>query len=196
MGIFSRSSSCSGCSSRDDCKSAKSETPRPPDPNPKDFAIEDVELFGDYILAKIRYPGCTNFEGIKILLYHGVAMDVLVAAKNLDPHFSEEGIAPIARFVPTDEGWLAGRLFAEERFQGSKEIANVPQDDVAAVKGKRMKIRVEMIIEAEVEEEMDVEIVSQTLASSGMDGLKPGRNPVLKRLVTEHIQRYVFRDES
>jgi len=121
MGIsVFRFSSCSGCS--ESCQSKKDSRPLPPiaaptprrlpNPNPRNFAIEDVEVFGDCLLVRVKYPDCTNYEGVKIMLFHGVPLIELNAVKELDPHFCEDGISPIARFEPTDRGWELGRSLA------------------------------------------------------------------------------------
>ena len=35
-------------------------------------------------------------------------------SKDLDPHFSKDNTSPIARFIPTDEGWNMANDFAIE----------------------------------------------------------------------------------
>jgi len=78
-----------------------------PNPDPKDFLILKSEQIGKYLVVKVKYPGCTNYEGIKILVYRGVSLDKLILQNSLDPHFAANPnyISPIARFVPTDQGW-------------------------------------------------------------------------------------------
>jgi len=53
--------------------------------------------------------GCTNFEGVKILVFEGD----FVLRSVIDPHFSED-YSPIARFKPTERGMELARKFAEE----------------------------------------------------------------------------------
>lgn len=58
-------------------------------------------------MVQLNYPDCTNYEGNKILLFKGVTLVELINQKYIDPHFfqSKEVRSPVARFVPTDEGW-------------------------------------------------------------------------------------------
>lgn len=48
----------------------------------------------------MKYKNCTNFEGIKILVFKGQYVERIV----MDPHFSDDEESPIARFKPTVEG--------------------------------------------------------------------------------------------
>jgi hypothetical protein len=50
---------------------------------------------------KVKYDDCTNFEGVKIMVFKGQYKNRIW----LDPHFAENEKAPIARFKPTSEGW-------------------------------------------------------------------------------------------
>lgn len=78
--------------------------PAPTDPDPKTFKIETIEMVGNYTIAVITYPNCTNFEGRKVLVYAGDAIEKLNNARELDPHFLNSGLSPIARFQPTEQG--------------------------------------------------------------------------------------------
>lgn len=82
-------------------------------PDPKNFVIEKAERIGKYVIVLLSYPDCTNFEGKKILVYRDVTLAKVRKAKSLDPHFcsSKRHISPIARFVPTDEGWELASKF-------------------------------------------------------------------------------------
>ncbi len=93
MGITSLLSSCGsqGCSTT-------------ANPNPKKFEILELHANKHFTIAKIRYPDCTNYEGIKILVYKGHIAKQLVKAAEIDPHFCEKHLSPIARFAPTAEG--------------------------------------------------------------------------------------------
>lgn len=84
-------------------------------PNPKVFNFVDATQVGEYLVAKILYPNCTNYEGIKILLYKTQLLD-LVKQANIDPHFSNKKgyISPIARFEPTNDGWTMGLMLARQ----------------------------------------------------------------------------------
>ena len=82
-------------------------TPSSSNPNPSNYEILDSRQIGPYLIVKIKYPDCTNYEGIKILVFKGCTLGTLQLQKLIDPHFSEnkEFHSPIARFEPTDAGW-------------------------------------------------------------------------------------------
>jgi len=86
-------------------------TPVAPNPNPKKCHIEWAYTNGVYTLLQIYYDGCTNYEGIKLLLY-AAPLEQIVQQKinfGLDPHFSDGPLLhPIARFEPTDRGEFMG----------------------------------------------------------------------------------------
>lgn len=84
-------------------------------PNPSWYQIVRYEQINDYLLVKIKYPNCTNFEGDKILVFKGIDITALRKQRQIDPYFSDKGIYhhPIARFVPTDEGWRMARKLAQ-----------------------------------------------------------------------------------
>ena len=75
-----------------------------PAPNPAKFTIISIAQFGDHVLASIRYPDCTNFEGVKICVYEKTTVSSVREAHRLDPHFSKTGLSPIARFEPSQRG--------------------------------------------------------------------------------------------
>lgn len=86
-------------------------------PLPNQFRFEilsTIEIVGDLVLIEVRYPDCTTFGGIKILLleskhYDPKKIDVL------DPHFLENNNV-VARFKPTARGMkLAHDLMEVER---------------------------------------------------------------------------------
>jgi hypothetical protein len=63
---------------------------------------------GDNVVAKIQYPDCTNFEGIKICVFKNTTTDDIKNRNTIDPHFADNPNAPVARFAPTIEGiWMA-----------------------------------------------------------------------------------------
>lgn len=41
---------------------------------------------------------------VKELMYKGHVLKELVASTEIDPHFCEKHLSPIARFAPTEEG--------------------------------------------------------------------------------------------
>lgn len=81
-----------------------------PNPNPNNYTIIDAVEANDYLLMKIQYHDCTNYEGLKILMFFDVTLLDLIKQKSIDPHFSDnkDYISPIARFEPTDNGWNMG----------------------------------------------------------------------------------------
>lgn len=80
-----------------------------PNPDPKNWKIMQFKHFGyngDFLVVKIHYPDCTNYEGNKILLYENTTITQLKGQKYIDPHFSMSAYkSPIARFIPTERGW-------------------------------------------------------------------------------------------
>jgi hypothetical protein len=60
----------------------------------------------------IVYPGCTTYEGRKILVFENSNLFELRVRDRIDPHFSGKSFAPVARFEPTDRGWKLARIVA------------------------------------------------------------------------------------
>lgn len=83
-----------------------------PNPDPLNFRILKIYKTKNAIVAKIRYPDATNFEGIKICVFEGVTATQLRAMEEIDPHFSTEAYSPIARFRPTKRGLRVARRLA------------------------------------------------------------------------------------
>ncbi len=79
-------------------------------PNPKKFRIDKlIEIENTYV--EVFYPDAKNYEGSKVMVYTGRVAEKILAAKELDPHFSASGLSPVARFAPTIEGkWLAMQI--------------------------------------------------------------------------------------
>lgn len=83
-----------------------------PNPNPSRYVILDREVIGNATVLKVRYLDCTNYEGVKVMLYKGEfdpSPDM-----PLDPHFQESVHSPIARFEPTEEGWYLAKMLATQ----------------------------------------------------------------------------------
>jgi hypothetical protein len=83
-------------------------------PNPRRFTLTRDERIGKFLIVQANYPDATNFEGNKIMVYlfSGTSSRLRDATGNsLDPHFTPNGIAPVARFEPTDRGWQMARAF-------------------------------------------------------------------------------------
>lgn len=75
-----------------------------PHPNPAKFEIlKLLSIDGKHTLVLIKYDGCTTFNGEKIAIYKA-APEIILAAKELDPHFLENELSPIARFPASFEG--------------------------------------------------------------------------------------------
>lgn len=75
-----------------------------PNPNPLNFKILELHQMGNSVIAKIKYPDCTNFEGIKICVFENTTNEKIKNMIEIDPHFSQNNKSPIARFKPTDYG--------------------------------------------------------------------------------------------
>jgi hypothetical protein len=91
-----------------------------PNPDPNNFEVIYSEQIGEYLIVKIKYPDCTNYEGIKILVYKGVVISDLLAQGSIDPHFSgnRDFYSPIARFVPTFGGLTMAKAFVNAMTTG------------------------------------------------------------------------------
>ena len=89
--------------------------PRWPNPNPENFIMKRSKQVGPFWILFVTYPDCKNYEGNKILVYQDVLFVELRAQGSLDPHFCDnpDFHSPIARFVPTDEGWDMACRFCE-----------------------------------------------------------------------------------
>jgi hypothetical protein len=72
-----------------------------PMPNPTEWALLDKKVFSGGYVLKVRYFHCTNFEGVKVMVFRGAYRDHIY----LDPHFEPTEKSPIARFAPNDDGW-------------------------------------------------------------------------------------------
>lgn len=98
----------------DGVRPAESYTPPPnPNPDPANYKVVLAEEHGNYLIVKLNYPNCTNFEGNKILVFQGIKLIDLMNQRLIDPHFFQDSkyASPIARFVPTPEGLLMARKF-------------------------------------------------------------------------------------
>lgn len=83
-----------------------------PNPDPLNFQILDLGQVGKHVVAEIKYPDCTNFEGVKICVFANTTCSEISGRRNIDPHFSENGTGPIARFEPTKRGVALARAMA------------------------------------------------------------------------------------
>jgi hypothetical protein len=96
--------------------------PEPPNPDPERWELLQSEQVGEWLVLKLRYAGCTNYEGQKILVFQGVSPLQLLAQRLIDPHFFPPGAgkkkgrvlhSPFARFEPTEAGWRAAIVFCK-----------------------------------------------------------------------------------
>jgi len=102
-----------GCSPfRRSCSSSPYAVPNS-NPEPENFVVKQSQRVGRFLILKVHYPNCTNFEGMKVLVFENVSSTTALYRANkykLDPHFSapSDGAFPVfARFPPTDKGWAA-----------------------------------------------------------------------------------------
>ncbi len=85
-----------------------------PNPNKFRWVIEDDrEHPNGWVVIKIHYLDCTNYEGRKILVFDSAEkFAAIYRSAAIDPHFSEDSYSPVARFVPTARGWDLANAFA------------------------------------------------------------------------------------
>lgn len=82
-----------------------------PNPNPSRWKLLDMNQYEAGYVLKVKYHDCTNFEGVKIMVYRGKVSTTLVQHP-LDPHFTELPNSPIARFRPDATGWTMANILA------------------------------------------------------------------------------------
>jgi len=90
---------------------------RLPNPNPKNFNVVRTVTIGKYLVAQVNYPDCTNYEGNKVLVFKNVTLRKFAKLDTIDPHFCDKHLAPIARFVPTSEGWQMACNFVKLMYE-------------------------------------------------------------------------------
>lgn len=82
--------------------------PSPPNPNPYSHQLVRQKQVRNCYLVEVKFPGCTTFDGHKILL-----MTVPYCPNTaLDPRLLGDDHPVIARFVPTRKGWLIAEAAA------------------------------------------------------------------------------------
>jgi len=99
MGMRKKSSGCISSS----CKTIIKEVILG-NPNPSNFKILSAGMNENFTILKVKYPDCANYEGVKILVYKGHILKELMAMTEVDPHFCDKHLSPIARFEPTEYG--------------------------------------------------------------------------------------------
>ena len=80
---------------------------------PENFNIEISTQIENYLILIVEYPNCSNYEGLKILVYENVTIEDINKLNKIDPHFCEKCLSPIARFVPTMKGYKMAKMFCE-----------------------------------------------------------------------------------
>lgn len=88
---------------RKSMSSGESYTTDSRNPNPLNYEIQWCLAQGDFLLARVKYFGCTNYEGDKLLLFFEMTEKELRALRELDPHFTEKSKL-IGRFKPDAGG--------------------------------------------------------------------------------------------
>jgi len=81
-------------------------------PDPTKFEIKWTRVENGFPIYWVIYPGVTNYEGHKILMYPKYFNTNLIKDR-MDPHFFDKGDSPIARFEPTALGWRAAIALAK-----------------------------------------------------------------------------------
>jgi hypothetical protein len=81
----------------------------PPNPDPDNFTVLSRTEYGRYTAALVKYPGCTTFKGIKVL----VVKDMPAFPYHLDPHFGADPEI-MARYPYTPEGKKESILYAHK----------------------------------------------------------------------------------
>lgn len=90
------------------------QTVKAPNPDPFKFKIIHLEQVGTYVVAEIKYDGCTTYEGRKILVLSKSKIQDVRRLTHLDPHFMESNKVE-ARFRPTVKGWEDAIAYAETK---------------------------------------------------------------------------------
>lgn len=81
------------------------------DPNPSAFIVEDTKYVNGCTIALVKYSGCTNYQGQKLLFWTKIVKPEKWT--RVDPHFQENSIySPFARFEPTSNGLKAAVVLA------------------------------------------------------------------------------------
>ncbi len=85
-----------------------------PSPKMDNYDILKFEHIRDNLVVFINYKDVTNYEGNKILVYKDCTIRKLKQQELIDPHFAENKtlFSPIARFEPTDAGWVLAKSTA------------------------------------------------------------------------------------
>lgn len=74
-------------------------------PDPRKFEIRRSHSERVYAAIEVVFHGVTNYEGRKVIVMRRADLAQALAVGILDPHFSDKGPSPVARFEPTEFGW-------------------------------------------------------------------------------------------
>lgn len=85
-------------------------------PVPTHFKVLQVSQIGRYVIAKIKYPECINYEGLKIIVFDNDSIKQIKKRKEIDPHFFKDSNI-IARFKPDNIGWKNAILLTTELYK-------------------------------------------------------------------------------
>lgn len=92
------------------------------------YTIEKTVEIGNYTILLIRYHECLEWGGLKILVFEQQKLDRFKKGDGgIDPHFFESKNSPIARFIPTDNGWEMAKLLCE-KLELQKELKDLKAD--------------------------------------------------------------------
>ncbi len=91
-------------------------TPVLPNPDPSKWVVEQKTTYSNgWVVLLVSYPGCTNYEGRKILVFDDEKkLEELLKSGLLDPHFDDKSYGPIARFEPSARGVELANLLAQQ----------------------------------------------------------------------------------
>lgn len=82
-----------------------------PNPDPSRWTlIREYQAHAAYVVELV-YHDCTNFEGRKIMVFRGKFV-LTWSDGAVDPHFHDSDLSPLARFIPTEQGWNWACAFA------------------------------------------------------------------------------------
>lgn len=97
-------------------------SPAPPNPDPANYVIQNSLQLDNYLILRIKYPGCTTFEGVKILVYENATLEQLQKQGTIDPHFSDNKafLSPVARFAPDEKGWMRAYSFVLREIENAE----------------------------------------------------------------------------
>lgn len=84
-------------------------------PQPFNFTVKTLEKIGDAAVVIINYPGCTEYNGDKLLVYDNYQkfLNLILTKEPVDPHFLQGSYSPVARFEPTHRGWRLAQAAAK-----------------------------------------------------------------------------------